>query len=497
MENEISTTIISGPALIFVWVYLGLLIVIGLMGRYARKEETMSDFFLGGRQMGFFVLLMTLYATQYSGNTLIGFSGSAYRQGFYFLVSVGFMMGVIGLWMLYGPKLQKLSKKYKFITPGDFIQYRFGLRPLTTFATILCVIALCNYMLTNLKAVGIIMETASGGAVDPVAAIIIASFIMVVYETLGGMRSVAWTDVIQGLMLLAGCLAIIWGVYQFYGGLPSAAEYLMQNREDLWTPPTPEQKRIWLSTLVMMSIGISLYPHAIQRIYAAKDAVTLRRSFQVMVFMPLITTFLILIVGLVGAAQFPGLEKSDSDNISILVLADLALKAPWFRMVAILFICAAIAAIMSTVDSALLAVSAMVSQDLYKPLKPNASQHDLLLVGKISSWVVIALGAYLAIILKDTIWRLIEIKLEILCQIAPAMILGLYVKNLNKYAVLCGMIAGTILVVLMMFGESYLGLPISTKPWNIHAGIWGLALNLLVISLFQLVSRSPGPDSEK
>ena len=118
----------NGPLLspggtIFLLFYLFSLIGIGLIGRFARKDNSMADFYLAGRGMGFFVLFLTLYATQYSGNTLIGFAGKAYRNGFTALVTVTFMCSVIGAYFIFAPKLFRLSRKYKFITIGDFIQY--------------------------------------------------------------------------------------------------------------------------------------------------------------------------------------------------------------------------------------------------------------------------------------------------------------------------------------------------------------------------------------
>ena len=75
----------------FILAYLAVLILIGWLGHRAKKEDSLSDFYLGGRGLGLLVLLLTLYATQYSGNTMMGFVGSAYRQGFQFLVSVTFV----------------------------------------------------------------------------------------------------------------------------------------------------------------------------------------------------------------------------------------------------------------------------------------------------------------------------------------------------------------------------------------------------------------------
>ena len=105
-----SAPLLNTGGIIFMGFYLFSLIGVGLAGRYASKENSMSDFYLAGRGMGVFVLFLTLYATQYSGNTMIGFSGRAYRQGFTTLVAVTFMCAIIGLYLIYAPRLYRLSK---------------------------------------------------------------------------------------------------------------------------------------------------------------------------------------------------------------------------------------------------------------------------------------------------------------------------------------------------------------------------------------------------
>ena len=88
------------------------------------------------------------------------------------------------------------------------------------------------------------------------------------------------------------------------------------------------------------------------------------------------------VVGLVGAAQFPGLDRLGSEQVALFLLNDMAERLPGVRILLILFLSAAVAAIMSTVDSALLAVSSVFTQDLYKRMRPNVSQHHLTVTGK-------------------------------------------------------------------------------------------------------------------
>ena len=484
-----SIPLLDTTGIVFMSAYLMSLLLIGVVGRLARKEDSLADFYLSGRGMGLFVLFLTLYATQYSGNTLIGMAGKSYRQGYAFLVSVTFMMSVIGAYLIYAPKLHRLSKKNKFITVGDYIEHRYRSPILTIFITIVCIITVGSYILTNLKAIGYIVEATTGGRVTFVQGIIALSLIMVIYETLGGMRSVAWTDAIQGILLIAGCIFIFWGIEYQYGGISTVAEKLVSSRSEMWHPPDFAQKRLWLSTIIIIFFGISIYPQAIQRIYSAKDAKTLKRSFQIMIFMPFVTTFFLIIVGMVGMDRFPGLDKQGSEEITMLLLNDMAMHIPGIKFFIILFLSAAVAAIMSTVDSALLAISSLFTQDIYRRIKPAASQSHLTGTGKIFSWGIMACMAYFATNLPQTIWRLTEMKLEVLCQVAPAIFLGLHIKSLSGRSILSGRSVGIGVTLFIMFSKN-MGIPIMPKPWGIHAGVWGLAANFTTVTLVSIRTKS-------
>jgi len=475
-----SAPLLNHGGIIFLFLYLFSLIGVGLLGYYSKKEDSLGDFYLAGRGMGGIVLFLTLYATQYSGNTMIGFSGRAYRQGFTALVTVTFMCAIIGLYFIYAPKLHDLSRKHSFITLGDFIYYRFKSIHLTIIISIISIIALGNYILTNLKAIGFIIEGATAGQVSFVNAIIILSLIMVIYETLGGMRSVAWTDMLQGILLLFGVIVIFYIIYKQYGGVNAISSQLQINRPDFWAPPDWSAKRLWLSTILVVSVGVSVYPHAIQRIYSAKDSSTLRKSLQLMVFMPFVTTLFMVIVGIVGASQIEGLDRNNSEQISILLLVDLAEQIPNISWLIVMFLAAAIAAIMSTVDSALLAISSTVTQDLFRKIKPESSQKILLLFGKSISWIIMLIAVFMAINLPQTIWQLFQIKLELLCQIAPAIFLGVHIKSISSKSILIGIYIGTFISLSIMIGN-WIGFPIPIKPFGIHAGLWGLIFNCLAI----------------
>ena len=109
-----------------VCIYLVILIAVGYVTQRHSNHSDLDNFYLAGRNLGGFVLLLTLYATQYSGNTLLGYPGEAFQLGFAWVMSVGFMMAIIVVYLLFAPQLQRVAKRKHFITPGDWINYRFS-----------------------------------------------------------------------------------------------------------------------------------------------------------------------------------------------------------------------------------------------------------------------------------------------------------------------------------------------------------------------------------
>ena len=113
-------------AVLFVGGYLVFLLGLGYLAKRRRTSNSLSEFYLAGRSLGGFVLFLTLYATQYSGNSLLGYPGEAYRLGFAWLMSVGFMMAIVVVYLIFAPRLYLISRRYHYVTPGDYIKHRFG-----------------------------------------------------------------------------------------------------------------------------------------------------------------------------------------------------------------------------------------------------------------------------------------------------------------------------------------------------------------------------------
>ena len=466
-----------------VCVYLLILISVGYLSHRHSHHADLDDFYLAGRNLGGFVLLLTLYATQYSGNTLLGYPGEAFQLGFAWVMSVGFMMAIIVVYLLFAPQLQRIAKQKHFITPGDRITYRFNSPSLTLIANVLLVAAISNYLLAQLMAMGHVTEGLSGGSIPYWAGVLLLTFVVIIYETVGGMRAVAWTDCVQGLMLLVGLIGLLIAVGPTPDHLANLTNEIARTSPEKVAVPSWEISRNWFSTIILIGFSGAVYPHAIQRIYAARSTRALKRAFSVMVFLPLVTTGVIFIVGILAIGELDA--GGDPDQVMPMLLTTWADRSVLLYGLSVVVITAIIAAVMSTADSVLLSLSSILAKDIVgTTILKGASEERLTNVGKMLSWVVVGVLVVIALSPRVTLWVLTEIKMEILAQVAPLFVLGVSWARLTTEAAFTGMLAGC---------ATYVGLLIVGHPevWNIHAGVVGLGVNVVCCYLITTLQVRP------
>jgi Na+/proline symporter len=464
-------------------VYLLVMIGLAVAARRVQGQRSLSEFYLANRSLGPVVLLLTLYATQYSGNSLLGLPGEAHRVGYFWVLSMGFMMSVVVTYLLFAPQLYHSARKHGFVTPGDWIDHRFGSPALSFLASLLYLLVLVNFLLAQLLAMGHVVATLSGQVLPFWAGVVGLGLVIVLYETIGGMRGVAWTDCAQALLILLGLAGILLAILPGTGGLGAASSWIIEHQPE--KAAVPEGARItgWFSTLLLVSFSAAVYPQAIQRIFAAKSSSALRSSLSVMVFMPFVTVLPMLLVGILSIPLLPGLDGIDADQVMPELLRIWAGGSPWLHAMAVLVLTGTIAAIMSTADSVLLSLSSILAKDILgKTWLRGASSERLARFGKVLSWLVIAGLVIFALSPRISLWGLIELKLEVLIQIAPAIILGTLWPGMTGRGALAGLVVGALLAGAMTLGGA-------GKLWGWHAGVIGVAANLAVVCLVSLLQQ--------
>ncbi|WP_409252086.1 sodium:solute symporter [Bacillus sp. SCS-153A] len=443
-------------------------------------HQSNKEYYLGGGKLSLFVLFFTFFATQYSGNTIIGYAPNAYRIGFGWLQSITFFILIVVGYLLFAPRLYTISKRYSFITPSDWLDKRFNSKAVTIFGSLLMLYGLGNYLLEQLVAIGQGVSGLTGGTVPYQLAVVFFVIIMLIYGWLGGMRSVAYTDTMQGIALLVGVFILLIGSIIYFGGLPTATSYMEAYSPEKLGVPESAGIAKWFSLLIIVAIGGAIYPHAIQRIFSASSEKVLKKSLTRMVWMPFITAGFVFVIGIIGINAFPGLEVGESEQLVGMMANALAAENAFFYWAMVILFGGIIAAIISTADSVLLTFSSIISKDLYgRYISPNSSENKQILVGKLVGIAAVAVLLMIAWFPPATLYEIFVLKFEVLVQVAPAIILGLYWDRLHKNAVFTGMVVGTVIAASMTFMDiRFLG---------VLSGVWGLTANLIICVIGSLV----------
>jgi len=271
---------------------------------------------------------------------------------------------------------------------------------------------------------------------------------------------------------------LLWLISQT-GGLEAMTQAVARVRPEAVAVPDTRTRINWFSTIALLGLGSVLYPQAIQRIYAARSARVLRNAFALMTFMPLVTTLVVTLIGVAAIAQIDGLTGSQTDEVVPELLARWASEGAVARFLAVLVFVGALAAIMSTADSCLLSLGSIIARDLMGGSEHAARTTQL---GKWVAALMLAAMIPIALMRDVTLWRLIELKMELLIQCVPAFLLAIHWKRQRSGPTLLGLLVGTLFSVgATLLGHSHLA--------GLHAGIVGLGLNLSIVTAGSLLPR--------
>ena len=345
-------------------VYCVLMLIIG--GIASRYIKDIRDFFVAGGRLGFWVLLFTYMATFMSGMGYMAVCGTCYKLGWGFLMETYWpAIGISASALVIGSRIIRLAKKHNLITIPDYYELRWG--SLARIGAIVPVLAIAVfYVIGQYKALGIILQSLVGWPYE--VAVVVATIIFMAYTFMGGLYAVAWTDYIQGWILLIGITILLPIVYSMAGGPEAAFTALKNSDPNLvapWSPAGPTSWPVWISFLVAVGLGTFSLPHTIHRHWMARKVGYYK-------WLPLAALLWWLwghygskYAGLGGRALtemgiLPNLAVPDPDyvlpNLCLYVLPP-ALAA---------FMVAAIAAaVMSTADSLIILAANTVVRDIY------------------------------------------------------------------------------------------------------------------------------------
>ena len=436
-----------------------LLVVFGLSIYAMRKRSNgsfLSEYFLGSRSMGGFVLAMTLTATYISASSFIGGPGAAYKYGLGWVLLA--MIQVPTIWLslgVLGKKFAILARRYNAITLNDMLQARYQSRAVVWIASVSLLVAFVGAIAVQFIGGARLLETAAGIKYE--TGLLIFGISIALYTAFGGFRASVLNDTMQGMVMLIGTIVLLVGVVHAAGGLHSAVGTLQKIDPQLVSPEgvndilTPT---FMASFWVLVCFGVIGLPHTAVRCISYKDSKAVHRGIIIGTVVIALLMFGMHLAGAIGRAVLPHLTVPDQVIPTLMV----QVLPPW---AAGLFLAAPMAAIMSNVNAHLLQASATIVKDLWLSARP-AQQHDELKLKRISMATTLVMG----ILMILAAWRPPEmiIWLNLLAfggleaVFLWPLVLGLYWERANAAGALSAMLVGGILyAVLATFKIQWLG----------------------------------------
>ncbi len=421
-------------------------IVLIAVGVYAsrRTGRTPEDYFLAGRTFSPVILFFTLAATNFSAFTFLGFAGAAYKYGFgqYGIMAVGTALMPV-MFFVVGRKIWLLGKENGYITAPELIGERTGSYFLRLLFMAIMVIFTIPYLSIQAVGAGILLNIIADISVEAGASL--TMIIIVLYVVLGGMRGSGWTDVIQGLIMVFAMILVLVFVSQGLGGFEAACTDALNKKPELFTRPggenyfTPE---IWLSFMLLWIFVDPMFPQLFSRFYTAKSEKSLKYS---MILYPLMISFLFLVPVLIGVWANAVDLQLPAENVDMVLPLMVETYAPgWVYSIVIV---GAIAALMSTADSQLLALSTMLTRDLKLKNEVFYSKITAVLLG-----IFAILFVFMRDASEDIFSTLVSTTFSGLVVLFPTTYAVLYFKKVSKWACISSIILGELSIILFRLG---------------------------------------------
>ena len=430
----------------FIGVYFTILLLLGWVG-YRVTLATREDYFLASRSLSTFHLFMALFASNITSFTIIGHAGLSYHAGY---GAYGYVIG----WSLFatpftyyliGYRSWLLGKRYGYSTQPQLFSSRWNSRTVGILFLVLLLYYTIPYLVLGIIGGGIAMSTMTGGAIPYWLAALVLLSVSVIYTMGAGLRGTTWTDIFQGLLFMIVAVFVLLAVADSLGGFDVITAKILSDKPHLLERALAPQlsPKTWFSFSFVNSIAVVVFPQMFIRIMAAKNSKSMKK---VTLFYPV--CFMIIfgistLLGVWGAVSIPGLEGKASDDIVPLLLEQ-HLTPVWVALGLLVIL----AVIKSSLDSQLLSVSHMVTEDFLLPYFKNITENKAVFISKIVL-VLFALTAYVGALFRPSaVLSIAAFAFSGFSLLLPVMIAGLYWKRCSKHAAVTAIVVPSLFLHL-------------------------------------------------
>ncbi len=433
----------STPTLVTFIIYFILLLGIGFY--FYRKSVSIEDYLLGGRRMGAWVTALSAQASDMSGWLLMALPGAIYAYGMGKVwIAIGLFAGTVLNWKLVSGRLRVYTQKTDTITLPCFFEQRFGdpTGLLRVVSAIIILIFFTIYASSGLMATGKLFESTFG--IQYGTAVIVGGGIIIAYTFLGGFLAVCWTDLFQGsLMVLA--LVIVPVVASLQIGDVDAVKSAVDLKKLL--PAKGIAGPVAIISAMAWGLGYFGQPHILTRFMSVKSVRKLPESMTIAIIWVFLSLAGAVIIGFVGIGMFENLAVKEGEHEKVFIYMIGEVMHPWLAGI---MLAAILSAIMSTIDSQLLVSSSALTEDFYqKAIKRNATDKEIILVGRICVIIISVVALILALPRGETILKIVAYAWGGFgAAFGPLVLFGLFSKKTGWQSALAGMVVGTVVLIV-------------------------------------------------
>lgn len=451
------------PILVGFVVYLVVVLVVGVVAY--RRTQSQAGFILGDRKLGPWVIAFSERASGESAWLLVGLPGAALALGFIELwTAIGCTAGILFSWTFVAPRLREFVGRSDSLTLPDFFRQRYPEthEAIRLVASLIITFFFVFYVAAQFSAAGKVLDTtfgdllatlqsalaAVGLALDTTTiGMLIGTIIVLFYTAMGGFVAVAWTDFVQGIIMVFTCVVLPVAAWIKLGGNEVLLPKLAEHSSALSLTGGMSGGEAVLAVIGGLSWGLGYMgqPHVLTRYMAIRTNEEIRTSRLIAIWWAVPAFWGAFLIGIVGLAAF-GVDHFEDPERLMPFLAQTVMPG-WLAGI---MISGAIAAMMSTADSQLLVTTSTLSEDIWhKLLKRTSSPESLAGFSRIATLAVGVVAFVLAVRSSTLVFSMVSFAWSGLsAAFGPALLLTLWWKRCTGAGVLAGMIGGTVSVVL-------------------------------------------------
>ncbi|MDG1777349.1 MAG: sodium/proline symporter [Crocinitomicaceae bacterium] len=444
-------------------VYVGILFLIGIVA--SRRIKSMSDYYVGGKNMGFWAVAFSARATGESGWLLIGLTGMGAIAGYsgYWVVA-GEVLGVFLSWQFMAKRFKRRSDAFRAITIPDYLQSHFKTtsHTLRVIAAAILVVFVVIYVASQIDVTGVAFNSMLG--IDYRLGALIGFLIVLCYIFIGGFVAAVWSDLFQGLLMFFGLILlpiVVW--FSMDGGTEITAG--LNQIDPALTSIWGKSDDGWMNLFTilgfsMIGLGFLGSPQVYVRFMSIKNEKEIQKGKSVALIFTLLTDAAAVTIGILARVIFTESGQNPEEVLGVGGKNVLSMVTEEFLPIVVvaIFVAIVLSAIMSTIDSLLILASSAITRDFYQKIfRPDTQDENLTKISRLSTVIMAISALIIAIILnwvspdRQVFWVMIFGWSGIAATFCPVVILTLFWKGYSEKGAIASMVTGFVSVIIFKF----------------------------------------------